>query len=154
MNELRYRAWLLGGMFVLPFVAALSGCSDPYAGLSEITGIVKLVGEPLKDGSITFVPQEGQGTQSGAPIVNGAYTVPRKNGLKAGKYLVKITAGDGKTPSNEEAGNPGGSTNIVSVDQVPEDWNTKSKKEVTVKANEPNKFDFEIPNVNPRARRR
>jgi hypothetical protein len=154
MNELRYLARLLGRLVVLSFVAALGGCSDPHAGLSEITGVVKLVGEPLKDGSISFVPQEGQGTQSGAPIVNGAYTVPRKNGLKAGKYLVKITAGDGRTPSNEEAGNPGGSTNIVSVDQVPEDWNTKSKKEVTVKANEPNKFDFDIPNVNPRARRR
>jgi hypothetical protein len=135
-------------------VTCAVGCSDPYAGRQGVSGKVTLAGQPLKAGSITFFPMENQGTQSGAGIENGAYTVPRQSGLKPGKYRIEITAGDGRTPSNEEAGNPGGSTNIVSVDLVPEDWNTKSKKEVEVKATGPNTFDFEIPNLNPRARRR
>jgi hypothetical protein len=142
---------------VMVFLAAvpLAGCSDPYAGRQEITGAVTLAGQPLKAGTITFFPLEGQGTQSGSGIDNGTYKVPRQNGLKPGKYRIEITAGDGKTPANnEEAGGPGGSTNIVSVDLVPEDWNTKSKREVTVKPDGSNKIDFDIPNVNPRARRR
>jgi hypothetical protein len=154
MNKHRECLGLLSFLMALSMVAALTGCSDPYAGLQEITGSVKLVGEPLKDGSIAFVPLDGQGTQSGGPITNGEYIVPRKNGLKPGKYLVRITSGDGRTPSNEEAGNPGGSTNIVSVDRIPDEWNGKSKQEVVVKSNAVNKFDFEIPNMNPRARRR
>jgi len=133
---------------------ALAGCSDPYAGRQDVAGTVTLAGQPLKNGSITFFPADGQGTQSGAGIDNGAYKIPRQQGLKPGKYRIEITAGDGKTPTNEEAGGPGGSTNIVSVDLIPEEWNTKSKKEVTVKAEGGNTFDFDIPNVNPRAKRR
>ena len=113
-----------------------------------------LAGQPIKAGTITFFPMENQGTQSGAAIENGSYTVPKQSGLKPGKYRIEITAGDGKTPNIEEAGGPGGSTNIVSVDLVPEDWNTKSKREVVVQSKGPNTFNFEIPNVNPRARRR
>jgi hypothetical protein len=154
MNTVLHSAKLVCTVLVLSTVTSLSGCSDPYPGLLEVTGSVKLAGEPLKDGSISFAPVDGRGTQSGAPIVNGSYALPRPNGLKAGKYLVRITAGDGRTPANEEAANPGGSTNIVSVDLIPDEWNAKSTKEVEVKANSVNKFDFEIPTVNPRAKRR
>jgi hypothetical protein len=139
-------------LFVVVVTSAV-GCSDPYAGLQEVSGTVTLAGQPLKDGAITFFPLDNQGTQSGAGIQNGSYTVPRKNGLKAGRYRIEITAGDGKTPNIEEAGGPG-STNIVSVDMVPEEWNAKSKKEVEVKPTGANKFDFDIPTINPRARKR
>jgi hypothetical protein len=143
---------------LIPVIAAvaLAGCSaDQYAGRMAVSGAVTLAGQPLKDGSIIFVPLDAQGTESGAAITAGAYTVPRESGLKPGKYLVRITAGDGRTPDTEaEAAAPGGSTNIVSVDLVPADWNTRSKHEVEVKADGANKFDFNIPTVNPRARRR
>jgi hypothetical protein len=138
-------------LYAMVFLAALlpAGCSDPYAGRMEVSGAVKLKGEPLKDGSITFVPLDGQGTQSGAPIENGVYKVPRKSGLKPGKYLVQITSGDGKTPAaGDEAAAPGGSTNIVSLDRIPEDWNVRSKQQVEVRAKGPNTFNFDIPNVN------
>jgi hypothetical protein len=131
---------------------ALAGCSDPYAGQMEVTGTVKLKGQPLKEGMILFVPLNEQGTdrgnqstESGAMIVDGEYKIPREKGLKPGKYLVRITSGDGKTPSNEEAGNPGGSTNIVSVDRIPPEWNTQSDQKVEVKSSGPNKFDYDIP---------
>jgi hypothetical protein len=128
--------------------AVVAGCSDSYAGRMEVSGTVKLKGQPLKDGSITFVPLDGQDTQNGSAILKGAYKIPRQSGLKPGKYLVQITSGDGKTPANEEIAAPGGSTNIVSVDLIPEDWNTRSKQQVEVKSNDANKFNFDIPNVN------
>jgi hypothetical protein len=137
--------------------AVLAGCSDSYGGRMAVSGAVKLAGQPLKDGSITFVPLDKQDTQSGAPVVQGEYTIPRQSGLKPGKYLVQITSGDAKTPDTSEefvAPGPGGSTNIVSVDMVPEEWNTRSKKQVEVKSSGANKFDFDIPHINPRAKRR
>jgi hypothetical protein len=129
--------------------AGLVGCGDDFGGRMEVTGRVTLEGEPLKDGQIRFVPLANQGTEGGASIADGEYRVPRQNGLKPGKYLIQITSGDGKTPAaDEEAGAPGGSTNIVSFDLVPEDWNVTSKHEVEVKSSGSNKFDFDIPTKN------
>jgi hypothetical protein len=151
---------------IVYLVAVISaGCSDPYGGRMEVTGEVKLKGQPLKEGLIIFEPLEKQDTQSGAPIANGAYTVPRQRGLKPGKYLVRLTAGDGitparvaagegKNPPKEEAAAPGGSTNIVSMDLIPEDWNVRSKQQVEIKSDGVNRFDFDIPNANsPRKKR-
>lgn len=140
-------------LFLIVSLAAAAGCSDRYGGRMEVSGTVTLEGQPLKDGSITFVPLDKQETQSGSGVVNGAYTVPRKNGLKPGKYRVEITSGDGKTPASEEEIAGPSSTNIVSVDRVPEDWNTKSKQQVEVTSSGPNKFDFPIPKANPKAKR-
>jgi len=134
--------------------AFLAGCSDPYGGRMEVNGGVNLQGQPLKEGSILFEPLEGQGTQSGSSVTNGKYTIPRQSGLKPGKYLVRLTAGDGKTPAaSQEAAAPGGSTNIVSMDLIPEDWNTKSKHQVEVKSSGGNTFDFDIPKMNTRKKR-
>jgi hypothetical protein len=141
---------LFAALFALT-LAALAGCSDQYAGRMTVSGTVKLEGQPLSDARILFDPLDNQGTQSGAPIVDGEYQVPRDAGLKPGKYLVRITAGDGKTPTNEqEAGGPS-NTNIVSIDRVPDEWNVKSEKQVEITASGPNKFDFEIPKANPKA---
>ena len=146
------RAFLLGLSLLL--AAAPGGCSDRYGGRQAVRGEVKLVGQPLKEGSISFVPLDGQGTQSGAPVVNGAYTVPRASGLKPGKYLVQLTAGDGKTPHDEEVAGPGGSANIVSFDLIPDDWNVRSTRKVEVKKDEDNTFDFHVPKANVPKRRR
>jgi hypothetical protein len=127
-------------------VVLVAGCSGSSGGRMEVTGEVKLVGQPIQDGTIVFKPLENQDTQGGAQIVKGAYKVPRQQGLKPGKYVVQISSGDAKTPVNlPEDAAPGPSSNITSVDMVPEDWNIRSKHEVTVKANESNRFDFEVP---------
>jgi hypothetical protein len=117
-------------------------------------GEVKLAGEPLEQGQILFFPLGGQDTQGGSAVVKGAYRIERQHGLKPGKYLVRLTSGDGRTPVNEEAGAPGGSTNIVSVDLIPEDWNVRSTHEIEVTSKGPNQFDFAVLKVNPRAKRR
>jgi hypothetical protein len=144
---------------------ASAGCSDPYGGRMEVSGAVKLKGEPLKDGSILFEPMQGQDTHGGAQVSNGEYKLPRTNGLKPGQYLVRLTAGDGVTPArasarvikpgdNEPVAAPGGSRNIVSMDLIPDEWNVRSNQKIEVKSNGPNQFDFDIPTVNsPRQKR-
>jgi hypothetical protein len=141
-------------MTVLRIVCFLSaailtaGCTDSYGGRQAVSGKVTLEGQPLDDGQILFGPLDSQvGTSGGAGIKNGRYEIPREHGLKPGKYLVRITAGDGKTPQlgDEEAAAPGGSTNIISVDRIPAEWNINSDKQVEVKADGSNEFNFDIP---------
>jgi hypothetical protein len=129
--------------------AALAGCADSHDGRREVSGAVKLKGQPIKDGAIVlFEPLENQDTAGNATVADGAYTIPRASGLKPGRYLVRVTAGDGKTAVNpvdpDSPPGPGG-TNIISRDLVPPNWNVNSKQEVTVTKDGPNKFDFDIP---------
>src|SRR5947209_18256106 len=78
-------------------MAALAGCGDSADGRREVSGTVKLKGQPIKDGAIVmFEPLENQGTATNVAVTGGAFTVPRASGLKPGRYLVRITAGDGK----------------------------------------------------------
>jgi hypothetical protein len=139
-------------LLVLPLL--LVGCADRYGGRLAVRGEVKLEGKPLKQGTIKFVPLDGQGTESGAAVADGAYTVPAQNGLKPGKYLVQLSAGDGKTPHDEEIAAPGGSANIVSLDLIPEDWNVRSTQQVEVKKGEANTFNFNVPRANAPKKRR
>jgi hypothetical protein len=133
---------------VVVLATVLAGCAETHGGRMDVSGTVRLEGQPLKGGTIAFIPLDGQDTQSGSPITAGEYHLPRSHGLKPGKYLVRITAGDGKNPADEEAAGPGGSTNIVSRDLIPAEWNTNSKQQREVKADGPNRFDFDIPKAN------
>src|SRR5215831_3935633 len=117
-------------LLVFAAVPTMAGCSDSSGGKMEITGTVKLVGEPIQDGTIRFTPLDKQDTEQGAQIVNGEYKIPKKQGLKPGKYLVSISTGDPKISVNEEEGfspGPSGGRNVMAVDRVPEDWNIHSK---------------------------
>lgn len=142
------RYYLVG--FLLLGSTLLAGCSDSRGGRQEVSGTVTIKGQPIKDGGLVmFEPLDGQDTGGNATIKNGAYRIPPQNGLKPGKYLVRVSAGDSKTavnPTNPgEPPGPGGGTNIISKDLVPADWNTNSKQQRTVTADGPNKFDFDIP---------
>jgi hypothetical protein len=133
-------------------VAVTAGCSDYSGGRKEITGTVKLVGEPIQDGTIQFKPLENQPTTQGAQIVNGKYKIPRNQGLLPGKYRVEVSCGDPNVSVHDEdfAPGPSGGRNVLAVDRVPEDWNLKSKQQVEITADGPNQFDFDIPKLNPR----
>jgi hypothetical protein len=128
---------------------SFAGCSKKGDGRVEVTGSVKLKGTPIKEGTISFEPLEGQATGATAMINDGSYNVPRESGLLPGKYLIRVSAGDGKTPVNlvdpDHPPGPTGSTNIVSKDLIPADWNVDSKQERTVSKDSPNRIEFEIP---------
>ncbi|MBN9120304.1 MAG: carboxypeptidase regulatory-like domain-containing protein [Planctomycetes bacterium] len=132
----------------LAFAASIiAGCSADER--TEVTGTVTLKGTPLKNGTISFEPLDGQKTRATAVIAGGAFGVPRESGLVPGKYLVRVSAGDGKTAVNpvnpDNPPGPGGGTNIISKELVPADWNVNSKQERTVSKEGPNRFEIVIP---------
>ncbi len=143
---MRSLSWFVALVFGLALIA--TGCSDPYAGRKTVTGKIVIAGKALNDpdSMIFFVPLENQPTSGGCKVVNGEYKLEKQDGLMPGKYLVRITSAMGGVPANDdEAAGPGG-TNILSKDRVPEEWNVNSTKEIVVKADGENKFDFDIPN--------
>ncbi|AMV23580.1 hypothetical protein VT84_04160 [Gemmata sp. SH-PL17] len=134
-------------LFVL--IVFSTGCSDPHGGRKEISGTVKFKGQSLKDGTVSFEPLDGQPTRATVLLTAGDFTIPRPTGLVPGRYLLRVSAGDGKTAVNpveaDKPPGPGGGTNIISKELIPADWNVKSKQERTVAADGPNRFEIEIP---------
>jgi hypothetical protein len=70
----------------------LSGCSQAEP---TVTGVVRVGGEPLEKGSISFDPVDEKGAIAGdrgpgggSPIVEGRYQIDKD--LTVGKYRVKI----------------------------------------------------------------
>jgi hypothetical protein len=123
----------------------LAGCGDPYKGRVAVNGTVRLKGQPLNDAFLSFTPLEGQDTQAQVLVNDGKFRIARETGLLPGKYLIRVSAGDAKTPYKSD-GPPGpGGGNIVSKELVPADWNIDSKQERTVTKEGPNNFDFDIP---------
>jgi hypothetical protein len=130
---------LLGGIAL----AALSGCGDPR-GRQEVTGTVVFKNQPLDEGIIDFEPLGGQGSKSGATILNGTYRIPRDKGLLPGRYKVTIVAGDGTTGGgNAEptAPRPGATPG---KERIPPQYNLKSKVVREITPDGPNRFDFNI----------
>jgi hypothetical protein len=78
-----YRARLLPIALLLILV---SGCGGSSA---SISGTVTYNGEPVGDGSITFIPVDGKGPQAGGPIEAGHYGV---DNITPGPKLVRIEA--------------------------------------------------------------
>ncbi len=125
------------------------GCSDPNGGRMEVSGAVKLKGKPLADGTVSFEPLDGQPTRATAMLTAGEFTIPKPTGLVPGRYLIRVSAGDGKTAVNpvnpDNPPGPTGGTNIISKELVPADWNVDSKQEREIVKVGLNRFEFEIP---------
>lgn len=122
-----------------------AGCWNNYGGRQEIKGTVKLKGELVDQGVIDFTPLENQATKNGSVVTNGAYHIPREQGLLKGKYQVRITAGDGRTRENSnEPPGPAGA-NIVSKERIPPEYNVNTKQEIEVSEKGGNVFSYDIP---------
>jgi len=69
---------------------ALAGCAGDWGSAS---GTVTLDGAPLKEAAISFVPADGGATAYGQ-VKDGAFSLStgQKDGLKAGKYRVAVSA--------------------------------------------------------------
>src|SRR6516162_8272107 len=74
---------------LLPFALLMiltSGCGGSSA---SISGTVTYNGEPVGDGSITFIPVDGKGPAVGSPIEAGRYLV---ESITPGPKLVRVEA--------------------------------------------------------------
>jgi hypothetical protein len=125
---------------VLTILCAL-GCSGDKA---EVSGTVRLNGQLVEEGAITFIPIEGaKGAGAGAAIRDGKYRVPRGKGVTPGKNRVELRAfrNTGRK-INDPTGVPGALTD-ERVPAFPPEYNDNSKLERQVRPGS-NTFDFDI----------
>ena len=72
-------------------VLTLSGCGS--GSRHALHGTVTLDGQPVADGTISFLPAPGTtGNSSGSAIKDGQYSLAAANGLQSGEYRVTIEA--------------------------------------------------------------
>lgn len=137
------------GFRMLPAIVALAlvGCGGSEDGLDRqaISGLVKLDGQPLKNGLIQFFSTAGDGAatpQVGGPIADGAYEVPAEGGPVPGSYKVVISSDSGKA-ANLTDGMPGGA-GTPSKELIPAKYNTQTTLTAEVKSPQSSSIDFEL----------
>ncbi|WP_146510961.1 hypothetical protein [Thalassoglobus neptunius] len=121
------------------------GCSKSNPlNRQAVQGVVTLQGKPITSGSIEFHPQGDEGTISGATIKDGSYYVDPSRGVPPGSYIVRVFASDEDTLVQDV---PGESRGVVAKQIVPPEFNVKSQLYLTVKTDQKNVFDVEIPTM-------
>jgi len=118
------------------------GCTKDPNAKYPVSGMVRVNGEPVATGAISFLPVDGTKveTSSASSIVHGKYDIPKKDGLLPGEYKVQIYGQvqaknpDG-TPKVRESGKP------VTMDIIPDRYNMNSTETVTIEPGK-NKFDY------------
>ena len=129
----------LGLLLSVPFL----GCADAAGGREPVSGHVRFQGRPLDQGTIQFIPLDGQDTTSGGPVRAGDYQVARKQGLQPGRYRVLLSSGTpGRYVPDEAAP---GAPSAPTQERLPKEYNAESRQTVAVQKGGPNRFDFDIP---------
>ncbi len=129
------RQMLVVGFIVLS-VALWQGCGkDNPLGRVAVSGTVTLDGAPLESGSIMFAPTQRGPVLTGTVIKAGRFEMLTEKGLTPGEYAVKINAPDMSKPTSGHEPPPS---------LIPPDWSNGTGHKVTVTAQGPNEFTFDI----------
>lgn len=118
-------AGVLAMQIVWAVLLWMASFASPGRQRHAVLGRVTWQGEPLANGIISFRPREDQPFEGGANIQDGAYVIPREQGLTPGRYLVRIhsSAADPSLPplpAGERDMRPG-------VEVLPGKYNTASE---------------------------
>jgi len=115
----------------------LAGCGGGR--MSQVSGVVKLDGNPLEAGTITFTPADGQAEVTGGEIKAGRYTVL----VPVGTTKVSISAPKvvGKKPIYP--GQPDSPMMPITLEALPARYNERTELQYEVKSG-PNEKDFEL----------
>lgn len=98
-------------------------------------------GEPLKEGSIFFMPL-GEGSTAGGEIHDGKYELAREIGPIPGQYKIEINAWKkSKTAYVDEAT---GKTEADLVSIIPKRYNDKTELKVEIVGDGDNQADFQL----------
>ena len=149
MNVFRFRS-ATGFVFAAAFVA---GCGAPVAPLplANVTGDVKLDGQPLDNGTISFStdgrsPQVFEirgGKYTGAAMVgSNLVQISFKKPIAAGSSK-DISGGRMAAMSKGQTGPPEEKTQDFGEEVIDASFNSKSKENRVVEAGGANKFDFD-----------
>jgi hypothetical protein len=134
------RASLVG--VALLVVCAGCGPGNPL-GRKAVSGKVTLDDQPLEQGNIAFEPQKKGGVSAGGPITAGQFSIAKKKGLPAGEYLVRIHA-SAASSKPDPSQPPGPGAGIAAKELIPEKYNTRSTTVVSVAADKPAEFNFDL----------
>jgi hypothetical protein len=138
-------------MVLLAFAAFASvGCGFVSSGGKyAVSGTILFDGQPLEAGTISFAPEQPGGHSSSAMFSGGHYSLKAEKGLMPGAYVVKIFAEASESaqvsPEDLMTGRARDSNRPQTPQQkIPPEYNTKSTQVITVTAEGPNQFDFDI----------
>ena len=116
------------GCLLLAMSIGLTGCGGPKPPPTAIvSGSITLDGAPLEEGSITFVPSDGNGATAGAPIVGGNYSATVPLGPKRVEIRAPKVVGSRKTYDT-----PDSPTIDIIEELIPAEYNNDSKLTTTV----------------------
>lgn len=146
------RSWNCIALLML--AAALAGCGgedDPWP-RAAVSGQVKLDGQPLASGTITFFPSGAtKGPAAGGEIIDGKFSIPEHEGPVVGTNRIEVrsvqkTGRMVASPSAVEADGPATEGMLVEefADIVPKRYNTYSELERTIEPDIENQFDLRL----------
>ncbi len=137
MMDISGRSLVLRVTLLAAGVLACAGCGGEYR--SSVTGTVKLGGEPLRRGTVTFHPLEKGAAAYGLVDSDGRFTLGtgREQGLAPGEYIATVVATEASPAES------GGGTPPIGKLITPARYGDKSTSGLryTVK---PGKNDFEV----------
>jgi hypothetical protein len=123
-------------------LCAALGCSGDNR--SEVSGTVRVNGQPLAEGAINFIPIEGnKGAGTGATVTDGKYHIPRSAGVVAGKNRVELRAFKNSGRKVQDATAKPGTLTDERVMLFPPEYNDRSTLVRDVKSGS-DTIDFDI----------
>src|SRR5262245_56591648 len=123
-------------------LATLAGCNGSD-GLVPVSGTVTFRKQPLETGVVQFIALDSKSDSfSGSVSSGGRYDIPARQGLKPGKYQVRISSADDK--SKEEQA-PGDWSERLAKERIPAEFNSRTKLVVEIKSSGVNTLDFDVP---------
>jgi hypothetical protein len=125
--------------------ALVSGCGGDDGPVKyEVTGTVTVNGEPLDEGDIRFLPEDGRGTVGATRITDGAFTLMSEAGAKRVEIRsAKEREGTGGLPRTQPPGAmmlPGN----LRFETIPKMYNQESTLTAEVTSNGENHFEFRL----------
>ncbi len=121
-----------------------TSCSKSGPESAEVSGVVRLDGQPIEEGSIQFIPVEGTtGPSAGGVIKNGKYHIDRKGGVIVGKNRVELRAFKESASLIQDPTAAQGVMTKVRVPAFPPEYNDQSMliRDITAGSNT---IDFDV----------
>lgn len=115
-------------------MALCLGCGSD--GLVSVTGTVKVDGQPVEQGGITFEPADGKSQTTGATITSGVYSAR----VATGKMKVRINAP--KVVGKRKAYDTPDSPELPITQDLPAKYNTATELVRDISKDE--KIDFDL----------
>jgi hypothetical protein len=132
-------SWLLAGVSL----CCVTGCNRGYEGARRypLSGTVRVDGQPMEAGAISFIPGEDKQRVSGGSITDGVYSVDEASGANGGKYKVEIHwyKKTGRTLIHPDTGDP----YEERAEGLPDRYHKNSELTVEVSSDK-TAFDFDL----------